>query len=229
MSVTQIMADDIRFVIDKLTDINAGKTDSILAGKLDLEKIGVVGHSLGGAAAYNLALNDSRIKAAINLDGAVYAIPNANKSNAPFLMLANDENGIQSIIKGEPFMLKLEEIRAEDQEAVASAYGGKEAYMDIYRKQKRAASGLAETLKAEDSLLVIKGSAHMKFSDIGLFLGLGFRRFIGINGETSSEECLDIARAVTLNFFNRHLKDGTKDSLESVFRQYPKLQKAKWS
>lgn len=28
----------------------------------------------------------------------------------------------------------------------------------------------------------IEGSAHMKFSDIGLFVGAGFRRFIGIDG-----------------------------------------------
>ncbi|MCR8842602.1 hypothetical protein NQ117_02815 [Paenibacillus sp. SC116] len=227
-SITHIMADDASFVVDKLEEMNAGKVDSIFAGKLNLEKIGIAGHSLGGAAAYNLAINDSRIKAAINLDGAVYAVSDGTKAIAPFLMLANDEYMIQSVMRGEPFMLKLEEIPAQDQEAVASAYGGKEAYMDIYRKQEQAASELAETLKSSDSLLFIEGSSHMKFADIGLFMGPGFRRFIGINGETSSEQCLDITRAVTLNFFNQYLKDETGDSLESVLRQYPKLQKAKW-
>ncbi|WP_199615453.1 alpha/beta hydrolase family protein [Paenibacillus alkalitolerans] len=224
-SVTQIMADDVSFVIDKLTEMNDGKTDSIFESKLNLEQVGVVGHSLGGAAAYNLALNESRVKAAINLDGAVY-IARGTKPIAPFVMLANDEYGLEAIMKGEPFMIKLEDMPAEEREAVASAYGGKEAYMDIYKKQEQAMTGLAETLKASDSLYVIEGSAHMKFTDIGLYIGAGFHRFIGINGDTSSEECLDIAKSVTLAFFNRQLKNETRDSLESVLRKYPKLQKA---
>lgn len=225
--ITQIMADDAGFVIDKLGEMNAGKMNSIFAGKLNLNQIGVIGHSLGGSAAYNLAINDSRIKAAVNLDGAVYTIPDNTKPIAPFLMLANDEFHVQVILKREVLMKKFEDMPAEEQEAVASAYGSKQSYIDIYKKQEQAIIGLAETLKASDRLFTIEGSAHMKLSDIGLFFGAGFHRFIGINGATSSERCLDITKSVTLAFFNQHLKNENRDSLESVLHQYSQLQKVK--
>lgn len=225
--VARIMADDVGSVIDKLVEMNTGTTDSIFAGKLDLGQIGVIGHSLGGAAAYDLALNDSRIKAVVNLDGSVYTVPKDKNRIAPFLMLANDETGVQMIQKHEASMKKWEDMPAEEQEAVASAYGSKENYIDIYKKQEQAAAGLAETLKASGSLYSIEGSAHMKFTDIGLFVGAGFHRFIGIQGSTSAAECLAITESVTLAFFNQHLKHETGDSPESVLRQYPKLHKVK--
>ncbi|MDQ0061635.1 alpha/beta hydrolase family protein [Paenibacillus harenae] len=226
--ITQIMADDVGFVIDMLDEMNDGETASIFAGKLDMEHIGVAGHSLGGAAAYNLAINDSRIKAAINLDGAVYTVPKDTKGVAPLLMLANDEEHVQAIVNRSAPMIKLEDMPAEDQEAMASSYGSKKAYIDIYKKQEQAAIAHAETLKASDSLFMVEGSAHMKFAEVGLFMGKGFHRFIGINGETSSEECLEIAKSVTLAFFDQHLKNETGESLESVLRQYPKLQKVRF-
>lgn len=224
-AITQIMADDVSFVIDKLMDMNAGKSDSIFKGKLDMERIGVVGHSLGGAAAYNLAINDRRIKAAINLDGAVYLVPDKTKPTAPLLMLANDEFHTDLILNREPPMKKWDDMPAEEQNAVASAYGGKEGYMDIYREQEQAVVGLAETLIASDGLYTIDGSAHMNFTDIGLFVGNGFHRFIGINGKTSSERCLAITEAATVAFLDRYLNKETKDSLESVLDHYPHLRK----
>jgi dienelactone hydrolase len=226
-AITQIMADDDNYVIDWLVDVNEGKSDSILTGKIDMEHLGVIGHSLGGAAAYRLAIHDSRIKAAVNLDGAVYTVPDKEKPAGPLLMLANDEFGIQAILKREPLMKKWEDMPADEQEAVASAYGGKQGYIDIYEKQKQAIVGLADTLKAAETFFTIDGSAHMKMTDIGLFIGPGFRRFVGINGSTSSEQCLAITKAVTLAFFDRHLRSVSGDPLESALRQYPKLNKVK--
>ncbi len=59
-------AEDIQFTIDMLEKWNA---DGILRGKLDLDKLGVLGHSVGGGTAGNVAMKDDRIKAAVNLDG----------------------------------------------------------------------------------------------------------------------------------------------------------------
>jgi len=42
---------------------------SFLCNKLDVDKIGMFGHSYGGAAAVQMCRKDARIKAAINLDG----------------------------------------------------------------------------------------------------------------------------------------------------------------
>lgn len=222
-AITQIMADDDSFVIDELAEINAGGADALLKGKLNLQAIGVVGHSLGGAAAYNLAVRDPRIKAAVNLDGAVYVAPDASKRTAPLLMLANDEFHVQAISAREPLMKKWADMPDDERKSVATAYGSQQAYEEIYERQRLAIAGLADTLKASGNLYSIEGSAHMKMSDIGLYIGNGFRRFIGINGSTSSEQCLAIVRAATLTFLDQRLKREPDASMESVLHRYPKL------
>jgi len=59
-------SDDISFVVDELIKINNGK--SRLAGKLDLNRLGVFGNSFGGAASIQVCLTDKRFKAAVNID-----------------------------------------------------------------------------------------------------------------------------------------------------------------
>jgi len=73
-------AEDMIVALNQLESWNA---EGPLKGKLDLDKIGVFGHSVGGGSAGNLAMKDRRIKAAVNLDGiqwgekidTTYAIP----------------------------------------------------------------------------------------------------------------------------------------------------------
>lgn len=57
---------DTLALCDELNTLNAS---GALAGKIDLSAIGAFGFSLGGACAINSALRDSRIGAAVNLDG----------------------------------------------------------------------------------------------------------------------------------------------------------------
>jgi dienelactone hydrolase len=59
---------DIKFVVDQLEKINKGS--SVLAGRLDLGRLGVFGHSLGGNAALEFCRKDDRCKVGANLDGA---------------------------------------------------------------------------------------------------------------------------------------------------------------
>lgn len=71
---------DIRFVVDEAEAIAAGiRTADAdgrplpdgLADALDPARAGVVGHSMGGVAATEVLLDDPRIDAAVNLDGAM--------------------------------------------------------------------------------------------------------------------------------------------------------------
>ena len=59
---------DITFVVDQLDKIN--EESSVLAGRLDLTRLGVFGHSLGGNAALEFCRRDDLCKVAVNLDGA---------------------------------------------------------------------------------------------------------------------------------------------------------------
>jgi predicted dienelactone hydrolase len=225
--ITQIMAEDSKFVIERLSEINEGKIDSIFKGKINLDKIGAIGHSVGGAVAYNLAINDSRIKAAIDLDGVVFITPKEDsKDMAPFLMLANDKYHIQAIQNQESLMKKLEDMTEEDQKITRAIYGSEATYIETYNKAQQNIIGLREVLRASGNLYTIEGSDHMKFTDIGLFIGVSqLREVIGISGKTAPARCLEITESLTLEFLDQHLKGAAKDSLESLVKKYPELKK----
>jgi dienelactone hydrolase len=58
---------DARFALDRLAELNLGAGP--LAGRLDLDRVGIMGHSLGGLAAAQACVADPRLKACLNLDG----------------------------------------------------------------------------------------------------------------------------------------------------------------
>lgn len=58
---------DIRFIIDKIIEINQD-TSSPFYSKLDLEHIGVMGHSMGGVVALEACRTDERCKAVVVMD-----------------------------------------------------------------------------------------------------------------------------------------------------------------
>jgi pimeloyl-ACP methyl ester carboxylesterase len=66
-----VWSDDQIFVIDQLNKINSEPGNPFYQ-KLDLARLGVFGHSYGGAAAYHSASRDPRIKSIINIDGTIF-------------------------------------------------------------------------------------------------------------------------------------------------------------
>jgi pimeloyl-ACP methyl ester carboxylesterase len=66
----RMWAEDIKFIIDQLDSLH--RSQKRFGGKLDLERIGVMGMSMGGIAAGQACIIDSRIKAAINVDGGPF-------------------------------------------------------------------------------------------------------------------------------------------------------------
>lgn len=223
--ITQIMADDAEFVIKTLGEMNEGKIESMFTGKLNLDEIGIMGHSVGGAVAYNLAINDSRVKAAVDLDGTVFVIPKKDlRQVTPFLMLANDKYHIQMLESRRTLMEKFEEMDELERKISIETYGSEQVYKDAYEKSSQNIIGLTDVLKESGTLFTIEGSDHMKFIDVGLFIGLRpLREGIGIGGKTDPARCLEITKAVTLAFFDQHLKGETKGSLESLLKVYPEL------
>lgn len=58
---------DIRFIVDKIVDTNNDKSSDFYL-KLDLERIGIMGHSMGGIVALEACRTDERCKAVIVMD-----------------------------------------------------------------------------------------------------------------------------------------------------------------
>jgi dienelactone hydrolase len=64
-------AADLASVADQLEQLPADAA-GLLAGRLDLDRLGGLGHSFGGNAALQWCRNDRRCRAAANLDGALW-------------------------------------------------------------------------------------------------------------------------------------------------------------
>lgn len=83
-----VWAADQRFLVDRLAIWN--EQHAQLRGRLDLERIGAFGHSLGGAAAAQAAQDDERLDAAINMDGAMFGSVTTEGSRVPLLLLVGE-------------------------------------------------------------------------------------------------------------------------------------------
>ncbi len=78
-------AEDIKFLINELLKIN--KSDDLFMSKLDLDRIGVFGMSMGGIATNEVCLADKRVKAGINIDGGLYGSVLKKDIITPFLYI----------------------------------------------------------------------------------------------------------------------------------------------
>ncbi len=70
-SVCEYKTADLASVADQLENLNTDSTERF-AGRLDLARLGALGHSFGGNAALELCRTDQRCRAAANLDGALW-------------------------------------------------------------------------------------------------------------------------------------------------------------
>lgn len=68
-TILRIRVADIQFIVDELERMNVSERDSMFAGRLDLSRLAIAGHSMGGAVAGQTCLVDDRFKACVNLDG----------------------------------------------------------------------------------------------------------------------------------------------------------------
>lgn len=86
----QVWVDDARFALDEITRWNKSDPEGLFTGRLDLERVGMFGHSYGGAAAAEVGVADDRVLAGLNMDGTFYGPARTTGGRAleePFLML----------------------------------------------------------------------------------------------------------------------------------------------
>ncbi len=81
---------DIGFVLTGLARLNASDSSGKFSGRLDMTRVGVFGHSLGGAVAAQFCHEDSRCKAGIDIDGAPHGSVIQAGLHQPFMFLLSD-------------------------------------------------------------------------------------------------------------------------------------------
>ena len=81
---------DVAFVLDRLERLNASGSGGKLAGRLDMTRVGVFGHSFGGATALQFCHDDPRCKAGIDIDGQPFGNVIQDGLRQPFMILLSD-------------------------------------------------------------------------------------------------------------------------------------------
>jgi predicted dienelactone hydrolase len=83
---------DTAFVVSQLEQLNTADPSGKLTGRLDMQRLGMLGHSFGGATALQFCHNDPRCKAGIDLDGAPYGNVVQEGLKQPFLFILSDHS-----------------------------------------------------------------------------------------------------------------------------------------
>jgi dienelactone hydrolase len=85
--LVETWAADTRFALDQIERLNASDPSGRFQGRLDLQRVGMFGHSLGGATSLQFCHDDSRCKAGIDIDGAPLGSVVAEGVTKPFMFI----------------------------------------------------------------------------------------------------------------------------------------------
>ena len=88
---------DIAFVLDRLAQLNASDSSRRFTGHLDMTRVGLLGHSLGGAVAAQFCHEDARCTAGIDIDGAPHGSVVQAGLRQPFMFLLSDHGAASDL------------------------------------------------------------------------------------------------------------------------------------
>ncbi|HKL79435.1 MAG TPA: hypothetical protein VJ888_03245 [Mobilitalea sp.] len=212
---------DIEFVLTQMDHLNAGIDNGVLKDRIDMSKIGVIGHSFGGEAAYQACYSNDRISVGINLDGSIYSInPKVPIKDKCFMLMASEEYAaaIESSNSG---VQDYDELSASQQLELEKQGRTKQQYEESARQMKFANSFFKEILDQGSIYISIDGTKHYNFSDAPLISPL--TKMMGLTGEIDGKRGLKIINAYTVQFFNEHLKNMQGSLLNGPTKEYPEV------
>ncbi|WLR44256.1 alpha/beta fold hydrolase [Bacillus carboniphilus] len=181
-------ASNSTFVLDQLEQLNES---SIFKNTMDLNQIGMFGHSYGGATATYMLIHDERIKAAINMDGGTFGLEEwPSNLKKPLLLMAAD-----SSLDKVPFYQALEE--TTDKEVLERTGQTKEWHKN---KLEEAFTRRERMLETGAESMVLPNTSHLSFSDLPLYAP-----FL-LTPEGNPKEGYKIINEACLLFFDKHLK-----------------------
>ena len=188
-----IWSADIGFVLDKLAGLDSAEPSDRLAGRLDLEHIGVFGHSLGGATAAYFCRVDARCKAGVDLDGRLFG---------PVI-----ETGLQ-----QPFMFILEGHGPPAGETGKILGQLESMYARLPPSSRLRVSIAGSNHFSFSDQILLKSQAL-----------LGMMRLAHVLGGLDGHRGLAITSDYLCTFFDVYLKGSPRTMLEALHTKYPEV------
>jgi dienelactone hydrolase len=188
-----LWCDDAKFMTDQLERLNAGEGDRKFRGRLDLEKLGMFGHSFGGAQAAEFCHEDARCKAAIDIDGRPFGKVSEEGLQRPFLFLMSDHHGEEKDAESQRII--------EQIEAIYNRLPAKEGALVTIRGTNH--FSFSDQILLKNQMVI------------------GTARFFGVGGNTDGRRGLQIAAAYVSAFFDRYLKGAPEGEWKKLQMRYP--------
>ena len=192
-------AADQRFALDQIEKLAA--PGSVFTGHLDLDHIGVMGHSLGGISAAKTCSMDQRFKACVNLDGGTGEMSDALESELrqPFMLLTKPGASV---------------VQATDKQLAAWGLSRKQ-YEELMQKSTSQREAIQQKIKSTAYQIIIRGAEHNSFSDT--------RLLEGDNRGIDARRALRIINDYVLAFLDKNLTGDKGQLLDNSSPSYPEV------
>ena len=201
----EIRAQDARFVLDKLTEFNHRDPEGLLTGRLDLQRVGIFGHSLGGSVAAQACWLDVRFSAALDMDGMLGNESAGGGSPRPLFFMMEDETL--------PPRTQLPSLSPQQRRAAEFGY-------------RQAAMMKTSLTRSGGYRMVILGTTHRNYSDSPFFSPL---KFLTGAGAISTDRAVQIINQYTLAFFDKTLKGQSQPLLAGLSPDFPEARLEVWT
>lgn len=210
--IGKVLTDDVTFILDELQLINSGQIQSSLKGRIDLAHTGILGHSIGGATAFDSSY-DPRIIAGIDLDGGLYRLDGRTGFNKPFLFIDSEDQfkNIKTVIDNHVY---------SDQElkkiGVTREWKTEDTnYIKAELKLMRNSADIG------GQTIYIENSSHLNFTDAQFFSPI-FKLF-GATGNIDPQRANTIVNSYILDFFNKYLKNENGSLITEPNNSFPEV------
>ncbi len=189
--VVPYLAQDAIVTLDQLAALNRADPQGILTGRLDLQRAGIFGLSLGGEVSAEACRLEPRFRACLAMD--VWMPPNVVEAGLwqPTMFITRDAGSM-------------------------GLEGWSQADVDRTLSTMLA---VFESLPGDGYFVRVPGMFHADFSDAPLLSPL--TSWLGVTGPIDPQRARTIINAYELAFFDRHLKGQSEALLDGPSGQYP--------
>ena len=192
-SVIAYLARDATFVLDQLVAVNRADPNGILATRLDLQRAGAFGVSLGGIVVGEACRLEPRLRACLVMDAPM-----------PF-------DVVQAGLR-QPAMWITRDAATMQQEGWS--------LVDIDQHQTSMRS-VFEGLPGDGYFVRVRGMFHANLMDIPYFSPL--MSWLGVTGPIDAQRAYAIVNVYSEAFFDRHLRGRAASLLDGPASPYPEV------
>ncbi len=184
---------DARFVLDTIGEWNMKDPNGMLQEKLDLDRVGIFGHSYGGTTTVEAMAQDKRFKAGVSLEGGFFGSVTQTGLKQPFMYLMSGGT------------------------AASLDPSVKEKVSVFYEEFAPDLESVMEKSTSDTYYLTIDYFYHQSFTDIALVSPLIFAKGI------EPVKNIDITRSYVRAFFDQYLKGEHSALLDGPSSKYPEV------